>query len=108
MSTSFHSKTKSFDPAMHAVVEGVFGIEKQDLAEKAALAEQDRLNAEADTANAAAADRLETRQVATRGQELRAGAAAAGATRSGNEQDVLSGGKPRAKRRYASQELLGG
>lgn len=102
-----HKFAKKFDPLGFAVVEGAFGIEKAEKQQAAALAEQDRLNAEAGAANAAAADRLQVRQVSTRGQELRRAAGAASATRSGNEQDFLVGGKPRAKRRNASKELLG-
>ena len=107
MSASFHKKTKSFDPLGHAAVEGIFDIEgqekKQAAAEQAAKDEAARRAAE----ESAAAERLQTRQVATRGQELRAAASAAGATRTENQYDWLAGGKPRAKRRDASKTLLG-
>lgn len=102
-----HKFAKKYDPLGYEVVEGALGVDKEKKAQADALAEQDRLNAEADVANAAAADRLTTRQVGTRKQELQAAAGAAGAVRSGNEQDSLTGGKPRAKRKYASVDLLG-
>ena len=54
-----------------------------------------------------ASDTSREEQVATRGQELRTAAAAAGATRSGNEQDWLGGGKPKVRRKDAAQVLLG-
>ena len=57
--------------------------------------------------NAAAAEALQEKQVATREQDLRAAAAAAGATRSGNQRDWLSGGPVRAKRKDAAKALLG-
>lgn len=107
MSASFHRFTAQADPLGNAAVEGLFGIEKSDKeakAAEAAAAEAARLQGEAD---AAAADRLTTRQVATRGQDLKAAAAAAGVTRSGNQQDWLAGGRPRAKRKDAANVLLG-
>ncbi len=61
----------------------------------------------AQPAAVAAADAQKAGQVATRGQELKVAAAAAGATRSDNEQDWLGGGKPRARRKDAAKELLG-
>jgi cytochrome c5 len=106
MSASFHKQTKSLDPLGHAAVEGVFGIEKSDKEAKAAEAAAKKYASDQDAMNAAAADRLTTRQVATRGQELRSAASAAGATQSGNKADWLAGPKTR-KRRDASVALLG-
>lgn len=107
MSSSFHSKMSKVDPVAYEGVEAVFGIEKEQKKLAAAESEQSRLLRESEAANAAAAERLKVKQVGTREQDLRQAASAAGATRSGNEQDFLSGGRPRARRRYASQELLG-
>jgi hypothetical protein len=106
MSSSFHSKTKKFDPAGHEVVEGVFGIEKADEAAKAAEA---AAKAETDSrtdADARAAEALKVKQVGTREQNVRSTAAAAGVTRPGNEQDFLLARAP-TKRKYASRTLLG-
>jgi len=106
MSSSFHQKTKKFDPLGHASVEGIFDIEGHEKKQAAAAAEQDRLLAEQAAANAAAAERMKTRQVQTRGMEMQQQARAAGATRSGNEQDYLTARAP-ARRRYAHKDLLG-
>lgn len=106
MSSALHQKTKKFDPLGHAAVEAVFDIEGQEKKQAAAAAEQDRLLAEQASANAAAAERMKTRQVQTRGVEMQQQARAAGATRSGNEQDYLTARAP-TRRRYAHKDLLG-
>lgn len=101
-----HKFAKKFDPLGYAVAEGVFGIDKSrkqaESAEAAARAQSDERTA----SDARAAAALETKQVETRSQNVRAAASAAGATRSGNEQDYLSAKAP-VKRRYASRVLLG-
>ena len=75
------------------------GLDKKDGAPMAGVT--------APAGNAAAAEALQEKQVATREQDLRAAAAAAGATRSGNQRDWLSGGPVRAKRKDAAKALLG-
>jgi len=106
VSSSFHKKVAKVDPLGYAVVEGVFDIEGQEKKQAAAAAEQDRLLAEQASANAAAAERMKTRQMQTRGVEMQQQARAAGATRSGNEQDYLTARAP-TRRRYAHKDLLG-
>lgn len=107
MSRSFHRFTEQADPLGNAAVEAVFGIEKSGKEQDAAEAASKQFALDQESANAAAEERLRVKQVGTRGQELRAAAAAAGATRSGNEADLLTGA-PRRKRKDASTDLLGG
>lgn len=71
-------------------------------AEAAAKAEADARSA----SDARAAEALKVKQVSTREQEVRQSAAAAGVTRSDNEQDYLMARAP-VKRKNASRILLG-
>ena len=105
MSASFHKKMKGIDPLGHAVVEGVFGIGKQ----AASIAAEKKKQTDYEAGQATRAAEMEKRrgvQVDTRAQAI-AAASAAGATRIGNDADLLGTSAGGAKRRYASRVLLG-
>jgi len=106
MSSSFHRKIKKFDPLGHAAVEGVFGIEKQEKKLAAAQAAQDAELASRQQSDAALQDKMRVTQVADRRQTANRQAAAAGATRIRNDEDLL-GYAPPVKRRASSRALFG-
>ena len=105
--SGLHKQTAKFDPLGNAVVEGIFEIDKTEKEAKSAEAEAKRQAEERDAADARAAEALKVRQVETRGRGIRQQAAAAGITRTGNEQDFLVGARAPVKRKNASRVLLG-
>jgi hypothetical protein len=106
VSSSFHSKTKGFDPLGHAAVEGVFGIEKQEKKIAAAQAAQDAELAQRKLSDAALQEKMRVTQVGERRQQAGAAASAAGATRVRSDADLLGyAGGP--KKRQSSRVLLG-
>jgi hypothetical protein len=108
MSSSFHKFTKKVDPLGHALVEGVFGIEKQEKKIAAAKAAQDAELATRQQSDAALAEKMKVTQVGERRQELNERAAAAGATRSENDVQLLgASGGTSPRKRNASRTLLG-
>lgn len=107
MGSSFHDFTKKFDPIGHASVEAVHGIDKRKKQNEAAVAKAQSVADKRKADEDAALERMKVTQVATRQQNIDKRAAAAGAMRSGNDQDVIRGGNTPARRKYASKVLLG-
>lgn len=105
--SGLHKQTAKFDPLGHAVAESILEIDKTEAEAKAAEAKAKQDAADRDAADARAAEALKVRQVETRGRGIRQQAAAAGVTRTGNEQDFLVGARAPVKRKNASRVLLG-
>lgn len=105
--SGLHKQTAKFDPLGHEIAESILEIDKteKEAANAEALAKQQA--ADRDAADARAADALKVRQVETRGRGIRQQAAAAGVTRSSNEQDYLVNARAPTKRKNASRVLLG-